>query len=288
MTATATAFPHPISSEWSYALRESRQRAHAFGVRALLTAPKGNPKTAKNETKGYLTSALHLSPVDRARTGVNLCPNASPGCARACLNTAGRAGIRRSGERRSGIERARDRRTRFFVRERDAFLVLLRNEIRLLRKAAARKGLRAAVRLNGTSDVAWERIAPEMFEEFPDVTFYDYTKDPMRALRANIARLLAPDPAETWPTNYQLVLSWAETEAAQNACRRHLRAGGRIAVPIAEPVPDTFLGAPVVDGDESDAWFLAPQGTVLRLAPKGRAKRDRSGFVVRTESGAAS
>lgn len=275
-TDTATVFPRPVSSEWNCALREARQRARAFGVRALLTDPKGNPKTAKNEAKGYLTSVLHLSPLDRARTGFNLCPHASPGCARACLNTAGRAGIRKEGERRSKVERARDRRTRFFVRERDAFLVLLRNEIRLLQRAASRKGLRAAVRLNGTSDVAWEEIAPDLFRAFPGVAFYDYTKSSRRAVDS----LTGPARGD-WPPNYELVLSWTETEQGQANCASFLRLGGRIAVPIADPVPDRFLGAPVVDGDESDAWFLQAPGTVLRLAPKGRAKRDRTGFVVR-------
>ena len=268
MPATATETVSP---------KEAREIARAFGVRSLLTLPTGNPKTAKSAAYGYSAAVLHLSPVDRARTGTNLCPHATPGCARACLNTAGRAGIRKAGERRSGIEKARDRRTRFFVREREAFLTLLRHEIAQHVNRARRAGLLPAVRLNGTSDVAWEDVDPGLFREFPAVQWYDYTKNPRRAVDSLTGR--------DWPSNYVLVLSWAETPAAQRNCKAFVALGGRIAVPFADPRPDTFLGAPVVDGDAHDAFFLWPRGTVLGLKPKGRARHDRTGFVVRAGRG---
>jgi len=46
-------------------------------------------------------------------------------------------------------------------------------------------------------------------------------------------------------------------------------------------MPNTYAGAPVVDGDASDLRFLDPDGVVVGLKAKGDAKKDTSGFVKR-------
>jgi hypothetical protein len=43
---------------------------------------------------------------------------------------------------------------------------------------------------------------------------------------------------------------------------------------------DTFLGLPVVDGDDTDIRHLDPRGAIVALYAKGPARRDQSGFVV--------
>ena len=47
-----------------------------------------NTKILKGMDQGYITYGLHFAP--STLSGRNVCPNASPGCAEACLNTAGR------------------------------------------------------------------------------------------------------------------------------------------------------------------------------------------------------
>jgi hypothetical protein len=138
---------------------------------------------------------------------------------------------------------------------------------------AWREDLLPAVRLNGTSDIAWERVAPELFEAFQDVQFYDYTKSELRAVKSTVR-------AEGWPSNYDLTFSRSEINAL--ACGRVLEAGGRVAV-VFRQVPSTlenWQGWPCVNGDKSDLRFKDPKGCVVALRAKGGAKKDKSGFVV--------
>jgi hypothetical protein len=44
-------------------------------------------------------------------------------------------------------------------------------------------------------------------------------------------------------------------------------------------MPETYMGRPVFNGDESDLRFLDPKGVVVGLYAKGKAKKDTSGFV---------
>jgi hypothetical protein len=45
-------------------------------------------------------------------------------------------------------------------------------------------------------------------------------------------------------------------------------------------LPETYLGRPVIDGDEHDLRFLDPSGVVVGLRAKGKARKQRGGFVV--------
>ena len=40
-------------------------------------------------------------------------------------------------------------------------------------------------------------------------------------------------------------------------------------------------GFPVIDGDDTDVRFMDPVGVWVGLSPKGKAKKDKSGFVIR-------
>ena len=46
-----------------------------------------------------------------------------------------------------------------------------------------------------------------------------------------------------------------------------------------EPMPESYNGRPVFNGDESDLRFLDPKNVVVGLYAKGKAKKDTSGFV---------
>jgi hypothetical protein len=58
-----------------------------------------------------------------------------------------------------------------------------------------------------------------------------------------------------------------------------IAAGGNVAVVFNE-LPETYLGKPVINGDESDLRFLDPKGVIVGLKAKGKAIKDDSGFVV--------
>ena len=225
-----------------------------------------NPKIQKGTKLGYLSFILHLAPADLS--GHNTCPKATVGCTSACLNTAGRGGMFKRGESTNVIQKARIRKTQYFFANRDAFMVDLANDIRKAIQFAARKGLTPVFRLNGTSDLSWEKYwVPvydmTLFELFPQVQFYDYTKV--------LGRKTSAFP------NYHLTFSKADGNDADVA---EALLQGMSVVAVYDAIPE---GVP--SADETDLRFLDPKGIMLGLKAKGRAKKDYSGFVIRlTES----
>lgn len=210
----------------------------------------GNTKTLKSIEQGYFTLILHLKP------SLKLCPFSTEGCREACLNTAGRG-------RFDNVQKARDRRTTMYEDNFTEFKRLAIYEIAITRAYCDYMGLKLCVRMNGTSDVIWEKKFPELFTAYPDLQFYDYTKIPRR---------------ET-PANYSLVFSRSETNEALALQEYYL--GKSIAV-VFDKTPDTWMGYPVFDGDNNDLRFLDPPHSIIGLKAKGRAKYDKSGFVVRS------
>jgi hypothetical protein len=247
--------------------------------KSLLTI--GNPKTAKGEGHGYLTAIMHLSPA--SVSGRNTCPHATDGCRTACLNTAGRGGIGLDADGLNAIQAARIRRTRYFHRDRAGFLRELTDAIARHERSALRHGLKPAVRLNGTSDLPWERFPverdgkryPHVFAAFPEITFYDYTKWPIR-LRALVAGI----------PNYSLTYSLAESN--DDSARAALALGVNVAAVFdcgkSDALPTRYMGHPVIDGDSTDLRFRDPNPVIVGLRAKGRAKKDRSGFVRRAHT----
>jgi len=138
-----------------------------------------NPKIQKGTKLGYLSFILHLAPADLS--GKNTCPKATAGCKSACLNTAGRGGMFKKGENTNVIQKARIRKTVQFFFDRDQFMKDLYHDIRKAIKFAEKQGLIPVFRLNGTSDLSWEKYTVgttdmNLFQLFPTVQFYDYTK----------------------------------------------------------------------------------------------------------------
>ena len=224
-----------------------------------------NYKTIKSEKVGVLTGIIYMSPYNLS--GKNVCPGASAGCAAACLNTAGRGAM-------NVVQAARLKKTQRFFQDRQQFLWDLVNEISALRRKAKAKGLKAAVRLNGTSDLPYERYkirdtGKNIMQLYPDVQFYDYTKLENRIVGQQL------------PDNYHLTFSRAEdNDHKLAAVLEHTSA----AVVFSGELPATWRGYPVIDGDEHDARFTdAGAGVIIGLTAKGKAKHDASGFVVPSE-----
>jgi len=233
----------------------------------------GNPKTLKGMAQGYNTYILHLAP--GSLSGHNTCPKATAGCLAACLNTAGRGGMFKRGENTNTIQQARIRKTNLFYNDRDAFMALLVKDITLAIKQSAKAGLVPVFRLNGTSDISWEKYPvtignvtySNIFAYFGFVQFYDYTK----VLGRKVSHI----------SNYSLTFSAADGNDAD--VTKAISQGYNIAtvfgIKKGTPMPAEYLGLPVFNGDESDLRFLDPKGVVVGLYAKGKAKKDTSGFV---------
>ncbi len=233
----------------------------------------GNPKVLKGLKQGYNTYILHLAPYNVS--GFQTCPKATPGCAAACLNTAGRGGMFKKGESTNVIQEARKRKTQFFFEERAGFMEWLVSDIEKAIKQSAKLDLIPVFRLNGTSDIAWEKyevvrsgkLYRNIFAAFPEVTFYDYTKILGRRV-SGIA-------------NYSLTFSAADGNDTDvlSAISQGYNVAVVFGVKKNQPLPETYLGLPVYNGDDSDLRFLDPKGVVVGLYAKGKAKKDTTGFV---------
>lgn len=229
----------------------------------LLSKPSGNAKIAKSlGDGGFWGTIMHLAPY--TLSGKNTCSHASPGCAAACLNTGSYY------TNMDSVQNARIAKTKLFFEDRDTFRDMLYKEIAALVRQADRKGFTPAMRLNGTSDLPWENIFPELFDDFKCVQFYDYTKVQSRMLKSL---------THQFPANYHLTFS--KSEVNWHKCLEVLAAGGNVAAVFAPKIPDTYEGYSVINGDESDFRFLDQRGVIVGLKAKGKAKNDDSGFTIR-------
>ena len=238
----------------------------------------GNPKVLKGMKQGYMTYILHLAPANLS--GYEVCAKRTVGCTLACLNTSGRGGMIKKGETTNAIQQARIRKTKMFFENRAEFMKQLVKDIELAIKQSAKKNLIPVFRLNGTSDLAWEKyeatvtdknglsiVFKNIFEAFPFVQFYDYTKIPGRKVNGI--------------PNYHLTFSEADgnTLDTLNAIRAGMNVATVFGIKKNSPMPKMWNGMPVFNGDDSDLRFLDPKGVVVGLYAKGKAKKDTTGFV---------
>jgi hypothetical protein len=216
-------------------------------------------KTVKGEKKGYLTGILYLAPAQEAG-GKTLCPFSTPSCRDVCLFTAGRGAM-------SNVRDARIRKTKEFLSNPRAFTEALTKDIEVLVKEAAAKKMTPAVRLNGTTDVKWENYG--IISKFPDLQFYDYTKWP-------------PNLRECLPKNYHITFSHSESALSEERSAEWFNRSVNTAVVFRGALPKTYLGKPVINGDDSDLRFTDPVGVIVGLKVKGKARKEDAGkgFVV--------
>ena len=218
-----------------------------------------NAKTVKGQKRGFMTGILYLAP-DRVSGLINVCANASDGCRNHCLYSAGRGAF-------NSVQQARTAKTIFYVKDRETFLATLKENVASVIRKAKAKRMHPVIRLNGTSDIGWERYS--VIQAFKTTRFYDYTK--------SFARMLAFLDGKL-PSNYSLTFS--RSEANETQCLEVLKRGGNVAVVFRKSLPTHWNGFPVINGDENDLRFLDPKGVVVGLTAKGKAKSDTSGFVV--------
>jgi hypothetical protein len=228
-----------------------------------------NPKAIKAIKKGWMNGIHYMAPYTLAGVG-NLCGDATIGCKEICLGVTSGAAIYYPSVIQSRIAKARR-----FMKDRKSYLRDMWRAINAAMRQAEKASLKLCIRPNGSTDIAFEAIRDEsgatMMESFPMVQFTDYTKSFKRALAHAKGK---------FPANYHLTFSHSEKNEAQ--CVEILRAGGSVAVVFAGTRPALWNGFPTIDGDEHDLRHLDGKGVVVALTPKGnKAKRDKSGFVVR-------
>lgn len=192
-----------------------------------------------------------------------VCPWATEGCRTHCLIDTGRLPMHRAAQRR---------RLQLMRTAPGVFWEILRKEVKGF---GSRHSTPVGIRLNGTSDFDWEadpRFQELVAAEGDRVHFYDYTKNHAKLLKRPVHK----------QTSYHLTASYHEfmTEQTVDAL---ISRGYNVAFVYRGRMPESFMGWPVVDGDETDARWLDPVGVAVALKAKGSAMKDDTGFVVEAD-----
>lgn len=207
------------------------------------------------------TYGLYLAPAETS--GYNTCSHSTKECRLGCLNTSGRVAVEEFSGRNT-ILNARIKKTKLFYEQPEFFMQWLIADIEAKQAKAQKDGYFFSVRLNCTSDIDWQNVrvnGQNIFEIFPDVSFYDYTKSNLKLIN------IAP--------NYHLTLSY--TGRNWNACKTALKNGINIAmvfnVKKESELPTEFAGYNVVNGDLTDFRISDAKGIIVALKWKRIANR---------------
>ena len=239
----------------------------------------GDSEKSKSSLKvDVLSKVVYLSPA--WESGMVMCPHFGV-CGKTCIgHSSGRMG---------GTTQRRNRlvKTLLWKLYPEFFLQKLKAEAFNLQVLATGKGLTAAIRLNGSSDIRWERYG--LMEAFPSISWYDYSKIPLRN-RGNKGVL---------PANYHLTFSMDEARASWECAYGYLEKSQNVAIVIgaswstsdreAKKATEAVVnrgyigGFPVISGDDHDARFKDISGHFIALRAKGAAAHDSEGFVYRAD-----
>lgn len=210
-----------------------------------------------------------MSPFTANSKGINVCSHASAGCAASCLVGSGFGGMY------TNVAEGRKNKTEYFLHDRVKFLNQLDFEIG--RAICINKGKAiVTIRLNGTSDIPFEKFKvrdnKNLFELYPEIQFYDYTKNWVRY-------------SKPLPSNYHLTFSRSETNDIK--AMELLNRGFNVAM-VFDKTPNEYRGYKVIDGDESDLRFLDEKGVIVGLRYKKMTNKGannmeafESGFAIR-------
>ena len=228
----------------------------------LLNTTASNTKIKKTQNKpnNYFGKPIRMASLSLLPDRI-ICPGSkAAGCMDACLKESGRA------KQFESINIARQKKTDYWHADQAGFLSQLTRELTNFQKnVCQRQNVQGVVRLNTISDIPFEEHGTP--QQFPDLFFYDYTKQAKR-LAGNL------------PANYRLMFSYSDRPQYQNQVAAALPTGVPIAVVFKNRLPSEYLGRPVIDGDLSDLDNVMAGPVVIGLTAKGPAKHDHSGFVV--------
>lgn len=225
-------------------------------MKNLLSKGDSNAKTKKNFRE---TMILYLAPHTQNKFGINICPKASVNCAKVCIFTTGMGAM-------PNVQKARIDKTNHLLENRFEFVETISKEIN---KKAKKTNGDLAIRLNGTSDYKLVEMVTSMHILEKNVVFYDYTKIPNKA----------GDKVMTSGHRYKVTFSRAEDNDA--IAMEILENGGNVSMVFAKELPKEYKGFKVIDGDERDDLMLDIEGgCIIGLKAKGKARKDKSGFVI--------
>ena len=194
----------------------------------LLDTTGGNTKLRKNNRDVSIRVAgLSQLPDDRVCAMRHIA-----GCAESCIRFTGR------GHMPSVID-SRQSKLDYFYSDRLGFIEQLKREIANFERLCYKSGVIPHVRLNVITDIKWESKAyGQIPQSFPNVNFYDYTKIANRLNKT--------------PDNYKLMFSYSPAGKFQSHVRLAMAANVPMSAVFYPAIPDTFLGAKVINGDNSD------------------------------------
>lgn len=222
-----------------FSSRAAAYKALGFSYLGAIASSSKIKKTTK--VMDILTYILYLSPADLAGQVFgkkwNLCPFASAECRMACLADSGRSKM----DGKAIITWARLKKSALWFYNRELFMWLLIEELKAAQKKAAKQEKEFAVRLNGTSDILINQFqygGKNILELFPDVQFYDYTKQPKQLVNANVY------------DNYHLTFSYTGHAKNEKLALRTLFLGqANVAIVFEKELPKFWNGFSVIDGD---------------------------------------
>lgn len=238
---------------------------------SLLAIGTTNAKTIKNKRPSAI---MYLAPHTQNSKRINVCANASKGCAAACLYSKGRGKF-------NSVQTARMNKTERFLNDKQKFSEELLKELIKLNKKAEKIGEEIAIRLNGTSDLDFigiikRRCNVDVLIELTNLVFYDYTK-----ILGKVKKY------KDYSHRYKITFSKSEENTQE--CMEALSIGSPVSVVFnrkkGEKLPTEWNGHKVLDGDESDDLMLDNDGAyIIGLRFKGsKAEMNEaieSGFVV--------
>ena len=209
------------------------------------------------------TYAFYLAPSNES--GYNVCSHSTPECRLGCLATSGHAGMEIMSGKRTRIKDARIKKTRMFYERPDYFINWMIAEIKRYQQKAIKDNFFFSVRLNATSDIDWQNVkisGQTIFEMFPDIQFYDYTKN--------------ADKFKNKADNYHLTYSY--TGRNWDLCEELLKTGVNIAmvfnVKNESLLPKSYKGYKVINGDLTDYRIDDAKGIIVGLKWKRIALKE--------------
>ena len=232
---------------------------------SYLASCDSSSKLVKGKKYEFSTLGLYLAPA--SKSGRNVCGFAGA-CKAPCLDESGRVLMEKRGGK-STIQVARLLKTWLHEFRQDLFNMAICHEIKKEAKLAKKKGQSFCVRLNCTSDLDFS----EVIASFPDIQFYDYTKDPNRQ---------AMD-------NYHLTYSWDSfSKGRLPFYKQAIARGQKVAFPVVKADLDRILALPsTLEMDSSDLRFLDGEGSygILAIKETGNTQQGiRDGFMLDYDS----
>jgi len=248
----------PIKYMTKHETPEEASLAWLLGTKSIIGT---SSKVVMGEFYQWLTKVMYFAPFNLS--GFQVCPFATPACKKDCLgHSSGNLVFQGQTE---------VLRTWSYYLHSELFHTKLDMAIKMLGMEAVVKGMQAAVRLNGSSDLDWSDVIERHAES--GVQFYDYTKDFERAVASigtnyHLTYSISEKP-ESWEKGIYLVQRGGTAAVVTHRNKKKAAAFGQL-------LSDRF-GVGVADGDRHDLRFL-DKGKLVTLTAKGSMKEE-SKFV---------